>query len=202
MGTCHRGASCSYLHEHAITPTTSPVAMTSRAPFNTMPSYSSYGLFPSQLVFSSSNGSSITDEDRGLVSLVSPPSPSDHSSFSNDGPPTPMDQHTPIGPNAPAIGGWSSNNYYHGVASPYQGGPQSPVTLVPMSAPHQELTYACLWSPPTSPPVTMPAVPRARSQPPGGQRRAGTARCTLFCLRSVSKLMMMSSKALPSVLRP
>jgi hypothetical protein len=188
LGSCQRGATCSYLHEQAASPIGPPPP--DLAPQYAPQAYSQWLVYPSQRAY----GRASDDEGAVPASDVSLSPPSDRSSFNDHGPPTPPDQLAYMPRTKEVYPGGVP--YVVGPGVPYYGPAHSPVAFVPIS-PTQAFGYG-LWSP-TSPQYSAPlaTTPRARSQPPGGRRRSATNRCKLKLHSIALKRADTSSSAKP-----
>jgi hypothetical protein len=167
MGMCQRGESCSYLHEHA--------PRTNAPPMSPVYSYP----YPAYMVFSPTVPASSSpiaipprmeehyvelDGSPGSIALSSP----SNSSFNSDAPQTPVDVHQPF------IRAPKDHAMYDGPT--YTSSITSPVALMHPPFPMALAYPGAAWQP--APPQYSVAISssRARSQPPGGRRRAASHR--------------------------
>jgi hypothetical protein len=177
MGTCQRGESCSYMHERiprASAPPAPPMYAYPYSPYMAYPP----GVAPPGAAEPLTPPLRGDDPRMGLDAspgLMTHSSPSD-SSFNDDAPRTPIDAAMPFLCAPKMLAARSDRAVY--AVPPYGSPVGSPMAAMHPSMP-MALFYGAPWQPPMpSLPVVSPNA-RARSQPPGGRRRASSCRGTL-----------------------
>jgi hypothetical protein len=178
MGTCRRGDSCSYLHEHV------PSAMSQGLLNSTSPlgvtSFPHYSMYPAPSPLGTSISSSSMSSDEETMSTLWSPNRILVNAFNDDGPPTPMEvfQHYPGAMDGQYQGSplgmmdvksahnqWPSVQYGTMPIHAYVNAQGQPMVAVPAGP----------WSP-SGKPFNAAMSPRSRSQPAAGRKRSGTNR--------------------------
>jgi hypothetical protein len=210
LGTCRRGASCSYLHPPRSSSTAqapqSPIELSPVQPFATMPGFSqsSYGYYPSipgppvaqamplYDVYADEPESATTTGESDSSS-VSPSTPSEPPSALDDGPWDPQSS-AKFAPMMPSGMPLTSPLYahHHQFFLPQQQSPPPMVVHVPVHMPLPP-TYIPFY--PSRVEAASKGRPRSVSQPPVHRRKAPTykSRSPLFITLLVSILNMQPS---------